>query len=185
MNDHDLQRLEQLGRMKAEGSLSQAEFEVAKAKLLAASITASASSSQAPPPPADAPSPAARSATWQFRFDFLSRHGLPHTRSYTEAVKPLPFGDKMKLSMSGLAFILGPFYFAYLGLWRPALSILGGSIIYSLIVDQLGLPASLDRVSWVVPAAIYGTSCIPLYFLKETQGVHDWNPFVSWKRQPR
>lgn len=56
------------------------------------------------------------SPKWQFRFAFFDRHGGPRDPAYKEALKTLPFGEKLKVGMNFYALFFGFIYFFILGL---------------------------------------------------------------------
>lgn len=181
MNPVQLEQLERLARLKADGAINDAEYAAAKAQLLA--------KADAPITPAATPAPwtsdpthddTRLSTTWQLRFRFLDEHGMPNTRTYKAAWRRVPMWSRNRIAFTGLGLILGPFYFLYLGLWRPALSLFAASLVYAAIVSAMGLPDTLDRVAWVIPAVFYAYTAIPLYYLKRRRGIHSWNPFV-WR----
>jgi hypothetical protein len=99
---------------------------------------------------------------------------------YTDGMRDVGTWERVRLALSPPAFILGPLYLLYLGLWRPAISLTGASLVYSVICDAIGLPASFDRVAWVIPGAAFAYVCIPLYYLRVRRGIHSWNPFIWW-----
>ena len=184
MDAETAEQLERLVKLKGAGALTDAEFDAAKARLLEhsgannARVFPGANDRQLPPTSLDWPT---LLEGWRRRFEFMAAHGLPHTRTFTEASRTLPLLERGRIAFSPLAFLFGPIYFLYLGLWKPGLSLLGASIGYGYVLGIIGVPDALDRVSWAVPAGAYAATCIPLYFLKVRDGVHSWNPVFWWK----
>lgn len=187
MDPAQLDRLERLARLRADGTLTQTEFDRAKAGLLEDGSPASARPSlplaSDDQPAADPTMPLAADAelspTWRLRFAFMDAHGLPKARSWRIAYRKVPFRTKFRVGISLLGYLLGFFYFLYLGLWRPALSLLAISILFAVVLDALKLPSTYDHLAVTVPAVLCGMTVIPLYYLKVRHGIHSWNPFLG------
>jgi hypothetical protein len=180
MDQTTFDKLERLAKLRADGALSDAEYDVEKAKLLAGAPTAAATGAHTVRPPEPAIDEARLSPVWRERFQLIDQHGMPNTRAYSEAMRNVAFWDRTRHVLAPLAFVLGPFYFLYLGLWRPAISLTGATIAYSFVLDALQVPNSFDRVAWVIPAVAFAWTCIPLYYLRVRRGIHSWNPMIWW-----
>ena len=58
------------------------------------------------------------SAKWQTRFDFFDLHGAPNPPGFRQALKQLPFKQKIKVNFNLIAFFFGLIYLFLLGLWK-------------------------------------------------------------------
>lgn len=83
------------------------------------------------------------SPKWQFRFAFFDRHGGPKDPAYKEALKTLPFGEKLKVGMNFYALFFGFIYFFILGLWRKPLGLIGVGLVVGIVASFL--PASIGN----------------------------------------
>lgn len=178
MDQSTYDKLERLAALHRDGALSAAEYDSEKAKLLSGTS----------PTPENAAAPRIEptidesrlAPIWRERFELIDKHGMPNNRAYTEAVQHLSAMRTARLVMSPLAFLLGPLYYLYLGLWRPALSLCGGTIAFTIVSDALQVPAWFDRASWVIPSAVFAWCCVPLYYQRVRRGIHSWNPLAWW-----
>lgn len=180
MDQSTFDALERLSKLHADGVLSAAEYEAEKTRVLSMRASTPASTSAASPPPEPPIDEASLAPVWRERFRYIDEAGMPTTRAYSEAMRRVPFVERMRLVISPVAFLFGPFYFVYLGLWRPALSLFGALFVTAVIADTIGVPAWLDRSWYVIPGVIYAWTCIPLYYLRVRRGIHSWNPMVWW-----
>lgn len=180
MDQSTFDKLERLAKLRTDGVLSPDEYDTEKAKLLAGTSAAAKSAAATPRRAEPLIDEGGLAPVWRERFQLIDTHGMPNTRAYTDAMRDMTFWDRTRFVLSPLAFVFGPFYFFYLGLWRPALSLIGASIVYSVVLEILQVPASFDRVAWVIPAVAFAWACIPLYYLRVRRGIHSWNPMVWW-----
>lgn len=175
-----IDQLERLARLKADGLISEEELAAAKARLLADASTASS-----PPPHPEAPPTQALAANdadlppiWRERFQLMDRYGQPYATDYRAALKGKGLWTRYRLRSSPLAFFFGPFYYLYLGLWRPALVLLALTIAGGAVLDDLGATHELDTGFTIGVGALYAACAIQLYYLRRRHGINRWNPFV-------
>ncbi len=119
------------------------------------------------------------SPKWQFRFDFFDRHGGPKEPAYKESLKTLPFGEKVKVGMNFYAFFFGVIYFFIIGLWRKALSLIGISLVLSIVASFL--PAAFQNVLWLPLSLLTGMIANYAYYLDKVKGSTSWNPFEGMR----
>ncbi|AKC80193.1 MULTISPECIES: DUF2628 domain-containing protein [Xanthomonas] len=119
------------------------------------------------------------SPKWQFRFDFFDRHGGPKDPSYKNALKTLSFGEKVKVGMNFYAFFFGVIYFFIIGLWRKALSLIGISVVVSIVASFL--PAAFQNVLWLPLSLLTGMIANYAYYLDKVKGSTSWNPFEGMR----
>lgn len=114
---------------------------------------------QLPSWPADLP------PKWQVRFALLEKAGGVHEPK----ASALTLRESLRLHVNFLALIFGPIYYAWLGMWRKALSYTAFLIIglgfTRAIVEQLGFPnETFDRVArLVVPLVFSNLACVDYY----------------------
>lgn len=180
MDQSTFDKLERLAKLRTDGALSDAEYVIEKAKLLSGAQPAAGMASAAGPRIEPAIAEAKLAPIWRERFRLIDEHGMPNSRAHSVAMRDVGTWERVRLALSPPAFILGPLYLLYLGLWRPAISLTGASLVYSVVCDAIGVPASFDRVAWVIPGAAFAYVCIPLYYLRVRRGIHSWNPFIWW-----
>ncbi|MBV6799435.1 DUF2628 domain-containing protein [Xanthomonas euvesicatoria] len=112
------------------------------------------------------------SPKWQFRFAFFDRHGGPRDPAYKEALKTLPFGEKLKV---GIGFI----YFFILGLWRKALGLIGVGLVVGIVASFL--PGSFGNALSIPLALLAGMSANYAYYLDKVKGSTSFNPFEGMR----
>lgn len=129
----------------------------------------------------------AYSAKWQARFDFFDRYGAPSSPSFREALKPLPFREKLRVNMNLIAFLFGPVYLFVLGLWKKNIMlILIMMAVYAVVIIALAIAGmEFPRYLQVGLAygfnALYGMSTNYNYYLKERKSDNGWNPFKGMR----
>ncbi|RYF45963.1 MAG: DUF2628 domain-containing protein [Cytophagaceae bacterium] len=109
----------------------------------------------------------------------MDAQGMLNTPTYRAAVREVPLMKRTRLIWSLLGFLLGPFYFVYLGLWKPMLTLFAGLVVIVLILDEFAMSDTFYRVLPFGFAGIFASTCIPLYYLKHRHGIHRWNPFAT------
>ena len=180
MDQSTFDKLERLAKLRTDGALSDTEYDIEKAKLLAAEPVSTSAASPAAPrvePPIDE---AKLAPIWRERFRLIDEHGMPNSRAHSVALQDVGTWERVRLALSPLAFLLGPLYLLYLGLWRPAISLTAATIVFSAVTDAIGVPTWLDRITYLVPSAVFAYVCIPLYYLRVRRGIHSWSPFIWW-----
>ncbi|MFA1260026.1 DUF2628 domain-containing protein [Xanthomonas campestris pv. olitorii] len=119
------------------------------------------------------------SPKWQFRFAFFDRHGGPRDPAYKEALKTLPFGEKLKVGMNFYALFFGFIYFFILGLWRKALGLIGVGLVVGIVASFL--PASIGNALSIPLALLAGMSANYAYYLDKVKGSTSFNPFEGMR----
>ena len=199
----DIANIERLARLREQGVLSEAEFTTAKARVLAqaqqvpgasGNIAAAGSSSMQQTSPLRASAhhdPQAAdwqpsSRWWQKRFAFYDQYGLRDTPERRQQLQARGERARGISEFNLVGLLLGPFYFLYLGLWRPALVLLAGVVASILLIDPIVarlLPdidvqsSDYTIVMSVAFALAFAMTAAPLYYLKRRCGVERWNPF--------
>ncbi|GLU40008.1 DUF2628 domain-containing protein [Pseudomonas sp. NBRC 100443] len=120
---------------------------------------------------------------WQERFAFYDQHGGPRSETYRQALRALPFGKRILINASILAFFFGPIYWFVLGLWKKNLVMLG--IIFTIgileglfeVLTGIEIPLALDKGIGMGFAACYAVITNYAYYLKQVKGQQGWNPF--------
>lgn len=127
------------------------------------------------------------SAKWQTRFDFFDLHGAPSTPGFRQALKQLPFRQKLKVNMNLIAFLFGPIYLFVLGLWKKnVMLILIMVAVYTILIIALAI-AGMEFPRYLQVGlgygfnALYGMSTNYSYYLKEEKGDNGWNPFKGMR----
>lgn len=118
------------------------------------------------------------SEKWKFRFSFFEKYGTlnwAETPEQRAALKPMPFGQRVKIRSNIFAFFFGFIYYAFfLKLWRQALILFGIVFVYALISTIFDLPTAMDRGFNVAYGMFCATRANVLYYLKRTQGGIGW-----------
>ncbi len=117
------------------------------------------------------------SAKWQTRFDFFDLHGAPSTPGFRQALKQLPFRQKLKVNMNLIAFLFGPIYLFVLGLWKKNIMlILIMIVVYTILIIALAI-AGMEFPRYLQVGlgygfnALYGMSTNYSYYLKEKKAI--------------
>jgi hypothetical protein len=120
------------------------------------------------------------SPKWQFRFNFYDTHDEPKSPTFKEAMKALPFREKLRLNMNWFAFFFGFIYMFVLGLWRKALVLLG--IGLGLGIATFFLPEAAGRAFGLAYSLLVGMTANYAYHLDKVKGSTSWNPFegIRW-----
>ena len=109
------------------------------------------------------------SESWKRRFRLIDKAGgpdLPHFRD-------LSFGERFGLNFNILAFIFGPFYYLFKGLWRQALLYFIGALALVILLEVVGL-GKLSRGIGYGFAAVYALRANISYYKKVVQGETPW-----------
>ncbi|WCM93951.1 DUF2628 domain-containing protein [Acidovorax sp. NCPPB 2350] len=119
------------------------------------------------------------SPKWQFRFNFFDTHGEPKSQPFKEALQALPFKQKLLININWFAICFGFIYFFILGLWRKALSLLGGLLVLSFVLGAFS--DGLARGIGIAVSLLAGMTANYAYYLKEVKGSQSWNPFEGMR----
>ncbi|MGE2689100.1 DUF2628 domain-containing protein [Mycolicibacterium pulveris] len=122
--------------------------------------------------------------SWQERFAFFDRYGLPNSSPESrEAYRALSFGSKMRLNANVWGFLFGPIYFFVKGMWRKGLVLLLLAIGLAAIVIGAGAPDLIDRAASFVVPALAMTTANYAYYLHVVKGSQSWNIFEGLGRR--
>ena len=172
--DTQIEQLERLAALHRAGSLTDAEYEAQKARVLG-ERTAEAGSK-----PASGSMPdATLSTAWQRRFAFYRAYGWPFTGEGAAALRKMPFATARALSFNVWGFLFGPIYYYALGLWKRGTSLLGLAVVFSIVCQHLFGDTAL-RVVGVTEAALFACLVNYPYFIQVTEGRDDWNPLADY-----
>lgn len=124
------------------------------------------------------------SEIWQRRFDFFDRYGLPASSPESKAAyKALPFGARFRLTSNFPAFLFGPIYFFFKGMWQKGLTLVGVWVALGVVFALLNLPMGVERaVGIAVSAATMGIANYA-YYLHRVKGSQSWNLFEGFGRK--
>jgi hypothetical protein len=119
------------------------------------------------------------SEKWKFRFGFFEQYGVPgfwtSQPEHKAAIKALPIGDMLKISMNWYAFLFSFIYYGFfLKLWRQALIIVGIIVIANAVVVIFDLNHSIARGIGIGLQCGFGMRANVLYYLKRTKGDIGW-----------
>lgn len=127
------------------------------------------------------------SAKWQARFDFFDSYGAPSIPAFRQALKQLPFRQKLRVNMNLIAFLFGPIYLFVLGLWKKNISLILIMVaVYTVLIIGLAI-AGMEFPRYLQVGlgygfnALYGMSTNYNYYLKERKGDNGWNPFKGMR----
>ncbi|MGV0794966.1 DUF2628 domain-containing protein [Mycolicibacterium sp. XJ1819] len=121
-------------------------------------------------------------SSWQQRFAFYDRYGVPNSTPESRAAyRQLPFGTKMRLTANGWAFFFGPIYFFLKGMWRKGLALLAIAVGLAVVVLGLDTPDVVVRIASLVVPAIAMTTANYAYYL-HIRGSQSWNVFEGLGR---
>ena len=119
------------------------------------------------------------SDSWKRRFKAMRKAGgpsLPHFKTLTREER------KALSPFNVLAFLFGPFYYVFKGMWRKGLTLFVLCIIGGLILDALmelvGL-GSFTRATGFAAAAVYATLANRDYYAKMVLEQNGW----WWEKQ--
>ncbi|SFD82635.1 DUF2628 domain-containing protein [Paracidovorax konjaci] len=119
------------------------------------------------------------SPKWQFRFNFFDTFGEPKSPEFKEAMKQLPLKQKLLININWYAICFGFIYFFILGLWRKALSLLGGILVLAFTLGAVS--DGLANGIGIAFSLLAGMTANYAYYLKETKGNNGWNPFEGMR----
>lgn len=117
------------------------------------------------------------SEKWRQRFAAIEKAGGERTRWWRWLEGKKLTGKERRLITSNLwAFLFGPFYYLYLGMWRKAitLSILALAIDGVLAVAGDALSVPVDRFLWLVSAIIFRQCANVDYYRKAVLKRREW-----------
>ncbi len=121
------------------------------------------------------------SEKWKTRFAFFEQFGAPSTQTYKDALKQLPYKQRLLININFFAFFFGMIYLAIIGLWKKALVLLGLAVAVMVVEYALGVPAPVSRGIDFAFAFLCGLCANYALYLKVVKGQDGWNPFEGMR----
>lgn len=117
------------------------------------------------------------SEKWRQRFAAIEKAGGERTRWWRWPEGKQLTGKEKRLITSNLwAFVFGPFYYLYLGLWRKAITLLVAVLVIDFILEiagnAVGFP--VDRFLWIVSAIMFKQCANVDYYRKTVLNRREW-----------
>lgn len=114
---------------------------------------------------------------WRQRFAVIEKAGGERVRWWRWPERKQLTGKERRQITSNLwAFVFGPFYYLYLGMWRKAITLsLVALVIDAILIvagDTLGVP--VERFLWVVSAIIFSQCANVDYYRKAVLKRREW-----------
>ncbi len=117
------------------------------------------------------------SEKWQQRFRAIEKAGGERARwwRWPEA-KQLTAKEKRLITSNLWAFVFGPFYYLYLGMWRKAITLTLVVLMIDVILDMAGdaLNFPVDHFLWIVSAVMFKQCANVDYYRKAVLKRRDW-----------
>ncbi|MBN3802177.1 DUF2628 domain-containing protein [Paraburkholderia sp. Ac-20336] len=133
------------------------------------------SESAAPEPAVD--NLAGLSDKWLQRFDAIEKAGGERARwwRWPEA-KQLTGKEKWLITSNLWAFVFGPFYYLYLGMWRKAITLSLLALVIDVILGMAGdsLNVPVDNFLWIVSAVMFKQCANVDYYRRRVLGRKEW-----------
>lgn len=177
MTDY-ISKLERLTDLRRIGALTPEEFEEQKALLLQKSGLQSGDQTTKQVVETPGETEKGLSIVWKERFSFFSEYGSTWSRKGAEEITRMAVFERIKYILNFWAFVFGPFYFMFLGLWKSAISLIAMSLIIIIVLDSI-LPESMQRFSGIVSAVLFASTANYAYFLRRIKRIDSWNPFKT------
>lgn len=114
---------------------------------------------------------------WQRRFAAIEKAGGERARWWRWPQAKQLTGKEKRLITSNLwAFVFGPFYYQYLGMWRKAITLTLFAVVIDLILgmasDALNVP--IDNFLWIVSAVMFKQCANVDYYRRRVLGRKEW-----------
>lgn len=114
---------------------------------------------------------------WRRRFAAIEKAGGERVRWWRwPEVNRLTAKEKRLITSNVWAFVFGPFYYLYLGMWRKAITLslvaLSLDVILGMAGDALDVP--VDRFLWIVSAVIFKQCANVDYYRKTVSKRKEW-----------
>ena len=120
---------------------------------------------------------------WTQRFEFFTRYGLPaNSPEGRAALRALPFGTRLRINSNFPAFLFGPFYFFFKGMWRKATTLLGAAMAAGAVLESANITSGLATGVATSIGAAAMLSANYAYYLHVTRHSRSWNPFEGFGR---
>ncbi len=120
---------------------------------------------------------AAPSEKWRRRFAAIDKAGGERTRWWRwPEGKQLTWKEKRLITSNLWAFVFGPFYYLYLGMWRKAITLSLFALVIDVILGMAGdaLNVPIDKFLWIVSAVIFKQCANVDYYRKTVLGRKEW-----------
>jgi hypothetical protein len=117
------------------------------------------------------------SEKWRQRFAAIEKAGGERTRWWRWPEAKQLTGKEKRLITSNLwAFVFGPFYYLYLGLWRKAITLLVVVLVIDFILEIVGNAVGfpIDRFLWLVSAIMFKQCANIDYYRKTVLKRREW-----------
>lgn len=117
------------------------------------------------------------SEKWRQRFAAIEKAGGERTRWWRWPEGKQLTGKEKRLITSNLwAFVFGPFYYLYLGLWRKAITLMVVVLIVDVILEIFGNAVGfpVDHFLWIVSAIIFKQCANVDYYRKTVLNRREW-----------
>jgi hypothetical protein len=92
------------------------------------------------------------SSAWKAKFYLIERAGGVKLPKF----KTLKFGERMKVNFNVLAFLFGPIYYAFKGMWKKALALFLAAavvvVVLAVLLELAGAGALANALSYGVSA---------------------------------
>lgn len=127
-------------------------------------------------------------STWQKRFDFYEKNGLPGSKEYASAIRALPFLKRMVYIGNWFALFFGIIYFCILGLWKKGLVLFVGASLINIILGiiEVSTTSNLEHTARFANVAYLACCCRianVAFYLKTVKGIDGWNPFEGFSQK--
>lgn len=130
----------------------------------------------------DAPAPL--SASWQQRFAFFDAYGLPSSSPEArDAMRALPWRDRIRINSNVLAFLFFPIYFFVKGMWRKGVVWAAVTITLGAFGVALDVSDQIARAIGIGLAAGAMTTANYAYYLHAVKGSRSWNVLEGFGRR--
>ncbi|MCA8258266.1 DUF2628 domain-containing protein [Burkholderia sp. AU31624] len=129
---------------------------------------------------APAPAPdnlAGLSDKWRRRFAAIEKAGGERTRWWRWPEAKQLTGKEKRLITSNLwAFVFGPFYYLYLGMWRKAITLSLLALVIDVLLGMAGdaLSVPVDNFLWIVSAVMFKQCANVDYYRKTVLNRREW-----------
>lgn len=114
---------------------------------------------------------------WQRRFAAIDKAGGERVRwwKWPEA-KQLSAKEKRLITSNRWAFVFGPFYYLYLGMWRKAITLTLLAVLIDVILGMGGdaLDFPVDHFLWIVSAVMFRQCANVDYYRKTVLKRREW-----------
>jgi hypothetical protein len=128
-------------------------------------------------PAASSDMPSALPEKWQRRFAAIEEAGGERARWWRWPEAKQLTGKEKRLITSNLwAFVFGPFYYLYLGMWRKAITLSLIALVVDLILGMAGdaLNVPVDNFLWIVSAIMFKQCANVDYYRKTVLKRKEW-----------